>query len=337
LAEQLNDFWNSWAAVGNDPGSTAARTVVLQQAGTVANQLNAMSASLQDVADTTAQTFAAHLKSVNDAATQLADLNGKIAIATATGTQPNGLLDQRDSLLDQLATLAGGVATINANGSADVTVGGVALVTGNAAQAMSADSAYAVSISGSPVSLTGGSTAADVHALTVDVPKYQGRLDAVAAALANTVNSAQTSGYDLSGAAGAPLFSGTTAATITVSLSSPGGIAASSTPGGNLDGSHATALSQTGTAANGPDIVYQTLVGDVGAASAQAQQQQTTQHAVADSVDQVRDSTSGVSLDEEVSNMLTYQQAFQASSRVLTTLDEMLDTLINHTGVVGHA
>jgi flagellar hook-associated protein 1 FlgK len=118
-------------------------------------------------------------------------------------------------------------------------------------------------------------------------------------------------------------------------LTSPTGIAASSTPGGNLDGSNAMNLSQAGTAASSPDAVYQTLVGDLGAASGLAHHRQTTQESITTAVDNVRNSTSGVSYDEEVSNMITFQQAFQASSRVLTTLDDMLDTLINHTGVVG--
>jgi flagellar hook-associated protein 1 FlgK len=174
-----------------------------------------------------------------------------------------------------------------------------------------------------------------VQALTVDIPGYQGRLDTVAAALAGTVNSAQSNGYDRSGQPGAAVFSGNTAATLAVSVTSPSGIAASSTPGGNLDGSNAIGLSQAGTAPTGPDAVYQTLIGDLGAAAGLAQHRQTTQDAIAGSVDTLRDSASGVSYDEEVSNMLTYQQAFQASSRVLTTLDDMLDTLINHTGVVG--
>jgi flagellar hook-associated protein 1 FlgK len=81
--------------------------------------------------------------------------------------------------------------------------------------------------------------------------------------------------------------------------------------------------------------LYTTLVGNIGSSSALAQQQQTTQSSVTAGVDTQRTSVSGVNYDEEVSNMLTYQRAFQASSRVLTTLDGMLDTLINHTGLVG--
>jgi len=75
----------------------------------------------------------------------------------------------------------------------------------------------------------------------------------------------------------------------------------------------------------------------MGTASSLATQQQSTQAAVVSNVDSLHASVNGVSYDEEVSNMLTYQHAFSASSRVLTTIDQMLDTLINHTGVVGRA
>jgi flagellar hook-associated protein 1 FlgK len=77
------------------------------------------------------------------------------------------------------------------------------------------------------------------------------------------------------------------------------------------------------------------LVGAVASASAVAQQQGNVQDAVVSNVDSLKASLSGVNYDEEVSQMMTYQHAFSASSRVLTTIDQMLDTLINHTGVVG--
>ncbi len=82
---------------------------------------------------------------------------------------------------------------------------------------------------------------------------------------------------------------------------------------------------------------FASLVGVIGSASALASQQQSTQAAVVSNVDALHASTNGVNYDEEVSNLMTYQHAFQASSRVLTAIDQMLDTLINHTGVVGSA
>jgi flagellar hook-associated protein 1 len=335
LTEQLNTFWNAWAPVANDPGATAPRTVLLQSAATVASTLNAMSASLSGAAASSSQSLSQSVAAVNSAATELTSLNGQIAIATATGADANSLLDQRDQVLDQLSHLAGGLATINANGSADVVVGGQSLVSGTTATMMTVDAAFQISVAGTAVALTGGTAAANVTALTLTVPNYQAQLDAVANALRTSVNAAQGAGYDSSGAAGTALFSGTGAASIAVAITDPRLVAAAATPGGNLDGTNALRTSSLGTAPGAPDPLYTALIGNIGSESALAQHQRSTQDAVAASVDTLRTAASGVSTDEEVSNMLTYQRAFQASSRVLTTMDSMLDTLINHTGLVG--
>ncbi|MCU1655698.1 MAG: flagellar hook-associated protein FlgK, partial [Pseudonocardiales bacterium] len=335
LSEQLNDFWNSWSAVANNPGSDAPRTVLLQKAATVSSTLNAMSTSLGGIATSTAQSLGRDVGAANAAAGQLAALNGQIAVATATGANANPLLDQRDTLLAQLGALVGGVATINANGSADVIVGGQPVVTGVTATAVAVNASNQVTVGGTAVALAGGSAAAEVTALATTIPGYQSQLDAIANALASSVNGAQAGGYDLTGAVGTALFTGSGAAAITVAVTDPKKIAASATPGGGLDGSNALTTANLGTAAGGPDGAYAVLVGSIGSASALASQQQTTQSAVTSSVDALRNAASGVSYDEEVSHMLTYQHAYSAAARVLTTVDGMLDTLINHTGLVG--
>jgi flagellar hook-associated protein 1 FlgK len=338
LGAQLGDFWNAWSSVANAVGSggtdTAAREVLLAKATTVTSTLNAMDTSLAGVAAASAQSLGQSVDAANSAATQLANVNGQIAVASATGANVNSLLDQRDQILGQLSTLVGGVATIGPNGAAGVTVGGQSLVSGVTTTALSVDPAYQVSVGGTAVTLTGGSAAANATALTTTIPGYQTRLDGVAAALGAVVNAVQAAGQDQTGAAGAPMFSGTTAATIAVAITDPAGIAAASSAG-TVDGSNAQAAAALGTAAGGPDALYTALVGDVGSASALATQQQTTQSSVTATVDGLRTSASGVSYDEEVSNMLTYQRAYQAASRVLTTVDDMLDTLINKTGTVG--
>jgi flagellar hook-associated protein 1 FlgK len=131
------------------------------------------------------------------------------------------------------------------------------------------------------------------------------------------------------------MFSGSGAAGITVAMTSPWDVAASSAPGGNLDGGNALAASRLGTNPGSADKLYTSLVGEIGQASKLAQQANTTQSSVTSAVDDLRTAASGVSTDEEISNLLTYQRAYQASSRVLTTMDDMLDQLINRTGLVG--
>jgi flagellar hook-associated protein 1 FlgK len=153
--------------------------------------------------------------------------------------------------------------------------------------------------------------------------------------LASTTNTAQAGGYDLAGNPGGPLFAGGTAATISVAITDPTLLAASGTPGGNLDGSVALAMSQQGNSATGADTSYRTLIGTLATETQRAGQQAAVQQSVTDSVDALATSSSGVSIDEETANLLTYQRSYQASSRVLSTVDETLDILINHTGRVG--
>jgi flagellar hook-associated protein 1 FlgK len=138
-------------------------------------------------------------------------------------------------------------------------------------------------------------------------------------------------------------LAGVTASNIAITLTDPNGVAAAArvvNSGGtgwsypvNNDGSNALAVSRSGSQSTSPDAAYATLVGDVGAQAQLSQQQQATQDAITAGVDSLRQSASGVNMDEEVSNMLVLQRTYQASSKILSVMDSMLDTLINQMGV----
>ncbi len=335
LSEQLNDFWNSWASVANNPGDSAARNVVLQKATGLAGTLNQTSDALSRLSTSLSAQANSTASQVNTAVGELAQLNGAIAVNNASGHVDNQLLDQRDSLMMSLSDLAGAQSTINADGTATVTIGGQNVVNSTTATTVSIDPSNQLLVGGTPASTAGGQLQASLDGLTTTIPNYQSQLDQVAAALASTVNGAQTAGYDLSGNPGTALFSGGTAASIAVAVTDPAKLAASATPGGNLDGSAALAMSHLGTVSGGADASYRAMIGALATESQRASQQAGVQQAVTTSVDNLADSSSGVSIDEETTNLLTYQRAYQASSRVLTTVDETLDTLINHTGRAG--
>lgn len=337
LAAQLNSFWSDWSTVGTSPDNTAARQVLLEHAKTLTGTLNNLSSSLGDLNASMSNYLGQDVASANTAASQLAALNSQIGAATGTGIDVNALADQRDQLVDKLSKLTGAVAVIQNNGTATVSIGSTTLVSGATNSAITVDALGNVQVGGTGVTLTGGSAAARVTALQVTVPAYQSKLDGVANALSSAVNTVQAAGYDRNGNAGLPMFSGSGAAGISVAISDGALVAASSTPGGNLDGSNAQAASRLGATTTGPDTAYASLVGALGAESAAAQNASSTQQSLAANLDAMKSSVSGVSYDEEMSNMLTYQRAFEASSRALTTLDSMLDTLINHTGRAGLA
>jgi flagellar hook-associated protein 1 FlgK len=335
LAESLNGFWKSWGAVANNPGDSAARNVVLQKASALAGSLNETSAALARVTQSVNDQVASTTTQINTATAALAQLNGAIAVNYATGASDNALLDQRDSLMMTLSDLSGAQSSIQPDGTATVTIGGQTVVSSTTASTVSVGAGNTLVVGGTPAATAGGNLQGLLDGLNTTLPNYAAQLDAVAAALASTTNSAQAAGYDLAGNPGGPLFSGSTAGTISVPVTNPSQLAASSTPGGNLGGGTALSMSGLGTAAGGPDVTYRTLVGSLGTDVQRATQQASVQQSVTTSVDALAQSSSGVSIDEETTNLLTYQRSYQASSRVLTTVDETLDTLISHTGRVG--
>ena len=83
------------------------------------------------------------------------------------------------------------------------------------------------------------------------------------------------------------------------------------------------------------DGVYKAFVAKVGGDLNNATRMQANAQVLADSVENRRQSVQGVSMDEEMSNLVRFQRAYQASARAMSTMDEMLDVLINRTGRVG--
>jgi flagellar hook-associated protein 1 FlgK len=83
------------------------------------------------------------------------------------------------------------------------------------------------------------------------------------------------------------------------------------------------------------DAGYASFVRQVASDASSANRASTTQSSIVTTLDERRASVSGVSLDEEMTNMIRFQRGYQASARTMSTVDEMLDTLINRTGRVG--
>ena len=336
LSEQLNEFWADWSAVSTGAG-TDSRAVLLTQAQGVASTLNGMSTDLSTLAASLQQGLGISASQIQDAATAVGSLNSAIIVATASGAPAANLQDQRDVLLSKLAELGGAQAQLQADGSVTVTMGGQTLVSGVTVNTVGVDaSGNNLTVGGTNVTLSGGVAQAQSELLNTTLPGYQGQLDSVAMALANLVNTQHEAGQDLSGTAGGPFFAGTGAATLTVAITDPTKVAAAASTGtASLDGSNAEQIAKIGRMTNGPDALYRTFVAQLGNDSAQAAQQSATQTAITSNVDTLQSQASGVSYDDEVTNLLTFQRAYQASSRVLTTIDDMLDTLINHTGRAG--
>jgi flagellar hook-associated protein 1 FlgK len=352
LAAQLTDMWNAWHDVANQPGDLSARSVALSRTATVADGIRTAHDALDAQWSAGRGQLDVTVAGINQAAAGVAELNQAILSADQSNLPANELRDQRDNLLATLAATVGTTTRAEADGTVAVNLGGVALVRGNTSttlavtgavtlSSMLAGSAPAPAITtaaGAPVT-TGGEVGARVDALVTTIPAYVNRLDAFTAGLRDAVNTAQTAGYDLNGNAGAAMFAANaTSADITVQLTDPRTLAASAqapNPNPSLDGSNAATMAALGQGSSAPDAVYRQLVVDVGSAAQTATRRHDIQARVSETADAAADSAGGVNTDEEMVNLLSYQRAYQAAARTITAVDETLDTLINHTGLVG--
>lgn len=335
VAAALSSYWSAWHDVANNPGDGAARSQLIARAEALTGALGSQARLVETEWSDQRVKLDALKTEINTIAGDLAKLNETIRAGKTSAAEVGTLEDQRDQLTLRLAELAGATSTTATNGTVEVRVGGAVLVSGNTATTLSVGGGAAI---GDPVSLSVGGTAVTVATGSVGavtglmdrtLPDYLGRLDSFAAELATAVNGQHTQGFDRTGAPGAAFFTGTTAATLKVALTGPDQVAAASVAG-TLDGSNADALGELATV----DESYRRLITDFGASVASATRVAANQQVLTDQVDGAREALSGIDLDEEMVQMLTYQRAYEAAARVLTTVDSVLDTLINRTGLV---
>ena len=184
--------------------------------------------------------------------------------------------------------------------------------------------------------------AGHLGAVNSAVPQAVVDLDGVASRLVTGVNALHRTGHGLDAVADVNLdffdAAGTRAATIAVSADvagRPGRIAAAVASGGALDSALAQSIAALATSTTGADAAYQSMIGRLAVSSQAADRRSRTQQDVARQADDARLSVSGVNLDEELTNLVAEQRSYEAAARLLTTIDESLDVLINRMGVVG--
>lgn len=368
LQAQLGAYWNAWDDVANHPEDPGARAQLIQRAQGLVTGLTQANTALASQWSSTREQLSAVVDDVNSTAASVASLNQQILSATKAGLSPNDLMDQRDLLVQRLADLAGVTARPGDGGVVNVFLGGTALVNGNRAEKLQVSGATtfqavpdpatnptspAVYLSwakdGYPAAISSGQTGGMLTALNGTLPSYRYALDKVVTKLVTDVNAVHAGGtdsngvvhaggFDMSGTAGTSFFTigdpANPTASLRLTFTDPALVAASGKAGGpNHDGSNAVTLANF--AGQGADRDYRKLIVALGVESQTAGRRAEIQAAITTSVDAAREANSAVNIDEEMTNMVAYQQAYNAAARYLTSVDQMLDTLIKSTGLVG--
>ncbi|SDF09820.1 flagellar hook-associated protein 1 FlgK [Blastococcus fimeti] len=356
LQNLMSDMWRGFQDVANKPEDPAARGQVLKRLETLVGGLHFSSAQLDGQWQQTRESVDVLVKDVNAAAETVAQLNTAILRASQSGLPANDLMDQRDVLVMKLADQVGATVRPREGGVVDVVVGSVTLVSGGSASKLAVEGSIdprdpgdgpprIVTGNGSLPVTVGGTAGGQLHALNSIIPTYRAELDGIADQLATALNDAHDDGFDLDGERGEALLGSSggpiTADSISVLITDPRKLAASSIGAddgsvpGNLDRGNADKLAQLGQGVDAPDTAYRRMIVELGVQSAVSQRNLGIQSVITGQVDAARESVAGVNIDEEMTNMLSFQHAYTAASRLVSTIDEMLDVLINRTGRVG--
>jgi flagellar hook-associated protein 1 FlgK len=330
INSQLAKFWNAWSDVSKSPSDLSAKQALVQQSQSLTDSIHAVRSQMVAAQQTAQDKYTAITGpdgEVVKIATELAGLNKTISDFQSVGDPPNDLMDRRDLLLDQLSGYGQISVEQLAGGSMNVS-----FVDGSTGTAYPIVTDKSADWTGPPA--TGWAPGGEMGGLLTTggspggtIDGYLSQLDSFTQTLADSVNSAYGSDFFTTGSP-----AGATIAVDTSIQSAPSTLTAGSGAAGSND--IALAISQLRGNAS-IDGTYKSFVAKVGGDLNEATRMQTNAQVLTDSVENRRQSVSGVSMDEEMSNLVQFQRAYQASARAMSTMDEMLDVLINRTGKVG--
>lgn len=348
LAAVLGEFFNAFQAFAARPTDLGERQNLVQRAEVLAERFRLTDSRLARIQDDIGTQINDDLAESNRLLSHLAGLNAQIGRyeINAPGSATD-LRDQRQAVVEQLAAKIGAETRANAAqpGQIDVFVrdaagGEITLVSLATVHAPLAFDGNTVLAGGAPAALIGGSVPGLLAARDGTVQNLRDQLDSFAGQLARSVNQA----YDPSGAAGAFFSSDPAAAAGSLRLASgltPVSLRASAggSAGDNSVALAVAALADRRFSTAAGDLIdgtfaqhYSGVVGTLGRSVAGASGRLEDQANIETLVRQQRQSVSGVSLDEEMTDLMKYQRAFQASSRVIAIVDELLNTVVNGLG-----
>jgi len=313
-----------------DPSNQTLRSQFLQAADDVASGFRTVAGQLDKMADGIEAAATGSVDQFNANLNALEAINVGLRKARPGSTNEASLLDERDRLLDQLSSQAGvsptfddnGAVTLRASGSGDLLVGGGAV--NPIAVTAAADGRLSYSVGGAPLAISTGSLAGLSEAAN-HVADQRASLDTMATQFASQLNAAHQAGTDANGNPGAPLFTGTGAATLTAASLTPDQVAAANASGSNGNMLALGAMRGAGD----PESRWSSHLASQAQTTASARAQNAAAATRADASAAARDGVSEIDLDKEAAELMRFQQAYQAAARTLQVARETMQTLLS--------
>ncbi|MCF7885853.1 MAG: flagellar hook-associated protein FlgK [Candidatus Marinimicrobia bacterium] len=342
LTNSLSAFWESWSDLANDPESQSVRTVVKDKAKALSRTFNRIYSDFNQLRDSIKEDVSRKVNSVNQKLEQLNKINKQL-----NTTKTDDLLDQRDMVLNDLSELINIETSINDDGKISVYSSGQILVSENQVQKLNVQTEQ--QNNNSSLKITAGDNeyniqikAGEIGSLldinNENIPNYIDQLNTLASNLTQEVNDVHSSGYNLDDVSGINFFKDDISSAGEMDVnelikSDPGLIAASDKMGESGNNNIAQAINdlQNENIIQGvaPSDFYNSLVTEIGSKVQESSYLRTSQEKVVQTLQNQRDSASGISLDEEMINLTKYEQGYHAAAKVVNTVNEMMSTVIN--------
>lgn len=352
ISAQLDNFWQAWQALSASPSERSSRILLVQTASQLTSSLNETTQYVDDVRNNLNSQIRSHVDRINGIAEEIQGLNRQIlkANAVAGGNQSGAppLEQRRDALLFELSDIVDFNLNVDDSGLAQISIGTYSLVDGSGAHSISLNDKFdpVWTKNDVPLEIHSGKMNGLLQMRDQALPSLTNQLDELAQGLIENVNEIHQNGYGLDGSTNLPFFTGNDAGSIAVNedlMAAPEKLATAKAP--NSVGDNAIAL-QIGALATDPVLggipptvslngFYRSLIADLGMRVQHARNTRASSEMVFNHLTDRRQAVSGVSMDEEVANLLSYEKAFQAGARIINVVDEMLDQVINRMGLVG--
>ncbi|MBX3039763.1 MAG: flagellar hook-associated protein FlgK [Bdellovibrionaceae bacterium] len=357
LNQYVTDFFNAFRELSNNPESLASRTMVREAAVAMTNDFKRVNTQLRDIQHDVDNQLKTSVEEINQMSKEISSLNEKIQIVENQGAHANDERDRRDLLLKQLGERVDITWAEGKEGAVTVTAGRTAiLVSGGsfnelkAAESASRDRVEIYFRAGENGTLhnvtnqfVGGRIGGALDVRDKVIEDLVSSVDQMAYKMAEEVNKAHIEGFDRYGRQGVLFFEmpkQVTGASDAISLNATifndvGRIAAASrpnAPGDNMVANIVSALQYQKVMDGGAstfDDFYNSQVGQIGTIAQRSVKTFEAQKNIVSQLSNIRESISGVSLDEETTKMIEFQRAYDASARLIRTADEMLETVIN--------
>lgn len=342
LSDLINGFFDSWNKLTVTPNSTALRYNVIQSAQQLSSKVQNINENIDTIKSNIFGEVKADVSTINTSLQTIQSLNEQIFQFQSRGQSPNDLMDQRDKAVDDLSKIVNLNISYDNSGSVNLSIGGVfALDKSNYTQfkVASIDGALRLQTAdgNTNVSLKGGELNGLMEMHSKTIPEYQQNIDDIFNTLVSKVNEIHSTGTTIGNppVTGVNFFDGYKNGELVINdkiLNDPNSIAVSA-DGTAGNGDIALALSDLSNAKilNGSSLSdnYSALISKVGTDKKTADQLASSANLILQQLDQQKSSYSGVSIDEEMSNVLKFQKSYEASAKLVKIADQMLDTIIN--------